>query len=329
MKKTDIEIKLNNQIPKLNNELNKYHKNISLKFKGKVFLVDDNLNKIKELKNDDKIKKNGYYILKFIDEDNNIYFIKLKLCKYTILYFILLLTLIIFPLLYFLMPKTNTNINRQMLFDSLNYEYKFIGDRYVFNFNYGDENYKKVELYDKTTNTTKIHPGTSGQFYIKLNTVGGIKMRIKKSVSRFFGVVLATLMFICTPLSAFAAEINTPSVENSNFESSISEEGLARQSSIVSGTIGANGGTINIYPYLEQGSIFGRTICIRTSSSSSTGAIFLYLYDKNGKLVSNDWIMGVNDSLNKYMGWADYGTYTLKIVAQVNQQPVTIDAWWQ
>lgn len=143
MKKTDIEIKLNNQIPKLNNELNKYHKNISLKFKGKVFLVDDNLNKIKELKNDDKIKKNGYYILKFIDEDNNIYFIKLKLCKYTILYFILLLTLIIFPLLYFLMPKTNININRQMLFDSLNYEYKFIGDRYVFNFNYGDENYKK------------------------------------------------------------------------------------------------------------------------------------------------------------------------------------------
>ena len=85
VKKTDIEIKLNNQIPKLNNELNKYHKNISLKFKGKVFLVDDNLNKIKELKNDDKIKKNGYYILKFIDEDNNIYFIKLKLCKYTIL----------------------------------------------------------------------------------------------------------------------------------------------------------------------------------------------------------------------------------------------------
>lgn len=158
---------------------------------------------------------------------------------------------------------------------------------------------------------------------------GGIKMKIKKSVSRFFGVVLATLMVICTPLSAFAAEINTPSVENSNFESSISEEGLARQSSIVSGTIGANGGTINIYPYLEQGSIFGRTICIRTSSSSSTGAIFLYLYDKNGKLVSNDWIMGVNDSLNKYMGWADYGTYTLKIVAQVNQQPVTIDAWWQ
>ena len=72
VKKTDIEIKLNNQIPKLNNELNKYHKNISLKFKGKVFLVDDNLNKIKELKNDDKIKKNGYYILKFIDEDNNI-----------------------------------------------------------------------------------------------------------------------------------------------------------------------------------------------------------------------------------------------------------------
>ena len=28
VKKTDIEIKLNNQIPKLNNELNKYHKNI-------------------------------------------------------------------------------------------------------------------------------------------------------------------------------------------------------------------------------------------------------------------------------------------------------------
>ena len=109
--------------------------------KGKVFLVDNNLNKMKELKNGDKIKKNGYYVLKFIDEYNNIYFIKLKLCKYTIIYFILLLALIIFPLLYFLMPKIN--MNRQILFDSLNYEYKFIGDRYVFDFYYGDEKYKK------------------------------------------------------------------------------------------------------------------------------------------------------------------------------------------
>ena len=221
MKKTDIEIKLNNQIPKLNNELNKYHKNISLKFKGKVFLVDDNLNKIKELKNDDKIKKNGYYILKFIDEDNNIYFIKLKLCKYTILYFILLLTLIIFPLLYFLMPKTNTNINRQMLFDSLNYEYKFIGDRYVFNFNYGDENYKKVELYDKTTNTTKIHPGTSGQFYIKLNTVGGNKdiiyqMQVKEEVNKPTNLKFRLNNKIYNSIYELAQDINGNILQNSN-----------------------------------------------------------------------------------------------------------------
>lgn len=221
MKKTDIEIKLNNQIPKLNNELNKYHKNISLKFKGKVFLVGDNLNKIKELKNDDKIKKNGYYILKFIDEDNNIYFIKLKLCKYTILYFILLLTLIIFPLLYFLMSKTNTNINRQMLFDSLNYEYKFIGDRYVFNFNYGDENYKKVELYDKTTNTTKIHPGTSGQFYIKLNTVGGNKdiiyqMQVKEEVNKPTNLKFILNNKIYNSIYELAQDINGNILQNSN-----------------------------------------------------------------------------------------------------------------
>ena len=37
---------------------------------------------IKELKNDDKMKKNGYYILKFIDEDNNIYFINMRNIRY-------------------------------------------------------------------------------------------------------------------------------------------------------------------------------------------------------------------------------------------------------
>ena len=99
VEKTNIGIKLNNQVPKLHNELNKYHKNILLKFKGKVFLVDNNLNKIKELKDGDKIKKNGFYRIKFIDEDNNIYFIKLKLCKYPIIYIILLLALLILSFL--------------------------------------------------------------------------------------------------------------------------------------------------------------------------------------------------------------------------------------
>lgn len=219
MEKTNIGIKLNNKIPKLHNELNKYHKNISLKFKGKVFLVDNNLNKIEELKNKDKIKKNGYYRLKFIDENNNIFFIKLKLCKFTIIYFILLLILIISPLLYFFMPKLD--INRQMLFDSLNYEYKFNGDQYVFNFYCGDENYKRIELYDKNTNTTKIYPGTFGQFYIKLNTIGGNKdilyqMQVKEEVNKPTNLKFRLNNKIYNSIYELAQDINGNILQNSN-----------------------------------------------------------------------------------------------------------------
>ena len=108
-----------------------------------------------------------------------------------------------------------------MLFDSLNYEYKFIGDRYVFNFNYGDENYKKVELYDKTTNTTKIHPGTSGQFYIKLNTVGGNKdiiyqMQVKEEVNKPTNLKFRLNNKIYNSIYELAQDINGNILQNSN-----------------------------------------------------------------------------------------------------------------
>lgn len=151
-------------------------------------------------------------------------------------------------------------------------------------------------------------------------------MSIKKRIRRFLGITFATLMMVCSPLSAFAANNNTAHSEVSNV--SADEPSLAAQGPIVSGTVGINS-QINLYPYLEQGSIFGRTICIRTSSSSTSGVVYLYLYNRKGELVSNDWIMGVSDSMNKYIPLPDYGTYTLKVLAQVNNQPVTVDAWWQ
>lgn len=97
---------------------------------------------------------------------------------------------------------------------------------------------------------------------------------------------------------------------------------------IVSGTVGINQ-VINIYPYLEQGSIFGKTFCVRTSSSANSGMILLTLSDKDGNVVSDDWIMGPNDSLNEYMFWPVYGRYTLRITSNSTTVNVTVDAWWQ
>ena len=46
---------------------------------------------------------------------------------------------------------------------------------FVFNINYGNNEYKKVELFDKMSNSSKIYPGSSGFFYIYINTLGGNK----------------------------------------------------------------------------------------------------------------------------------------------------------
>ena len=166
-------ILLNNRIPKTEKEKNKYYKNVRLKFEGKAFIVKNNSTIEKELKNGEILKKDGQYLIKFINNQNETSFINIEIKK-IILILVLLLALIIFSLLYFFKFEP-IFIDKQLIFDSLKYDYELKGDTFVFNINYGNNEYKKVELFDKMSNSSKIYPGSSGFFYIYINTLGGNK----------------------------------------------------------------------------------------------------------------------------------------------------------
>lgn len=217
--RNDYGIKINDKIPKLDNQLNVYHRKIKLIFEGKVFLLDRDLKKQEELKNGDKIRKNGEYKLKFISKNNEMYFINIKIIKLNFLFVLLPLFLIILSLLYFF--SQTQNIDKRLIFDTLNYEYQFIGDKYVFDFNYGDDTYKKVELYDNVSNTSKIYPGSSGQFYIKINTLGGnkdiaYKMQVKQEVNKPKNLKFRVNGKIYNSINDLAEDINGSILENSN-----------------------------------------------------------------------------------------------------------------
>lgn len=171
--KKDYGIYINKKIPNNDNKINKYYKNIRLDFKGKAFITNKGLTLEREIKNGEQIKRNGNYIVKFINEKGQIFFINIKVQKINLFFILLLLTLITLSFLIFLKPILD--IREQIIFDSLGYDYIFIGDRYVFNVKYGEEDSKRIILHDKVTNQAKIYPGASGSFLISINTVGGNK----------------------------------------------------------------------------------------------------------------------------------------------------------
>lgn len=60
-----------------------------------------------------------------------------------------------------------------------------------------------------------------------------------------------------------------------------------------------------------------RTLRIYTGNPyTNSGVVFVYLYNPNGKLISNDWMMGINDSASWTVWNVGAGQYTCKLVMQ-------------
>lgn len=159
-----------------------------------------------------------------------------------------------------------------------------------------------------------------------------MKMNVMKRIAAF---VLAGIMALGTSVSTFAAE---PEVAGE-----VSDETCVAEYTIdvgsnsimplydnepVGGTIQSNKSDV-YYPKLSSYVGLSKTFYAGTSSSGSAGMVLLYLYNKNNKLISNDWILGVND----YGSWSftlpSSGTYTLKVFLQGTTAPVNIAASWE
>lgn len=186
-------IYINNKIPKIEDKENKYYKNITPEFKGKAFIIEkdkDDIEKIKEeLESGKKYKRKGKRIIKFISENDKIYYINIKIRRLLILWLFLFAFLIILGTMLFLNNnRYNSNYN-QVIQEFVSYDVELEGFKYVFNINYEDENFTSVDLTDKVSGKKFIYPGSSGKFYIVVSTNKGnkdmyYKMQVKEEVNK-------------------------------------------------------------------------------------------------------------------------------------------------
>lgn len=86
-------IYLNDNIPKIE-KINKYSKEVEIKFEGKAFLIerddDDEIIKRTEIENECKLKKEKDYEIEFTNMKNEIYYLQVRI-ETSYLFFILLL----------------------------------------------------------------------------------------------------------------------------------------------------------------------------------------------------------------------------------------------
>lgn len=181
---------INDKIPKIDNKLNKYYKSINLDFEGKVFILKKNKLDIKEeLETGKKYKKSGEHTIKFINKDNELYYINIKICRLWFIWLFLFAFLILISSVFFFYKMNNIPFPKQIIEDTVSYDMQMDGLKYVFDIDYENENFKSVELTDKVTNQKVIYPGSSGSFYIIISTKNGNKdmlyqMQVKEETSK-------------------------------------------------------------------------------------------------------------------------------------------------
>ncbi len=155
---------------------------------------------------------------------------------------------------------------------------------------------------------------------------GGNQMKLNM-MKRIGAFLLASSMTLGTTISAFAAEPEEVATE----ETIIAEYTINTadyDNDPVGGTIASNS-SATYYPRLSSYIGFTKQFYAGTSSSSSTGMVLLYLYNPSGKLISNDWILGVNDYGSWNFTLPSSGTYTLRVSVQGTTAPVSIAASWE
>lgn len=154
--------------------------------------------------------------------------------------------------------------------------------------------------------------------------------KIVKKLILFLSVIA---LLVSTSVTSFAAE----SSEIAKTESETQERSNVNVSpyatyDMVRGTITPNSsyyGTLKLYPSCDNGGLLLK-LHVSTSSTSSSGALLLSLYNPEGEYVSSDWIIGTNDEavFSVPFAFSAPGRYTLQIDAQGITSKVTVNAYF-
>lgn len=156
-KSNDIGILVNNKVPKIH-LTNTYYRSVNIQFNGKAYLVENN--EKTEIKSPYKIKKSGNYEIDFIDNNDKLFIINLKLTNLikNLLFLILsiiAITTITFMTMHNYKNNNELNLNRDIIFEiGLSTEQDF--------------NFNEIDLFKNVANN-KIAPGMEFNFNIILN----------------------------------------------------------------------------------------------------------------------------------------------------------------
>lgn len=180
MKKEDkyYGIRFNDDIPKVD-EINKFNKEVELRFMGKAYLVerkDNTVEKI-ELQNYHKLKKEGLYEIEFTNNLQETYTLKLRIEKsYLFLIIFILLGIIAFAML---LPINNNKTLFKTFLDVIDL---FVIEvdiedphRYIFDVKFENLVSSEISLPAtmdaKAVSKNKIAPGVNGEFSIIISTM--------------------------------------------------------------------------------------------------------------------------------------------------------------
>ncbi len=153
-----------------------------------------------------------------------------------------------------------------------------------------------------------------------------------KSIRRILATMLTAIFMVSMiSTSAYAAGADNISSDYNINEDNLNDEtpSTYKDYTAVSGVIYNNNlsGSLKLYPSCNQGGLFVK-LHLSTYSASTSGILLIKMYDKNGKVVSDDWMMGVNDEATfKLPLFSPYGTYTVEIHAQGITSNVNVRAY--
>ena len=171
-------IRFNDDIPILD-DINKYKKEIEIKFLGKAYLVeykDDEIIKT-GISNYYKLDKEGDYEIEFINNKNEMYVLQVRIRKSYLFFIILFLLgiLLLFSSMFFMKDEQLQNkllslIDLSVIAVDVQEDYQ-----YVFDVKFKNIVSSEIELPStlnaKSLVKNKIAPGTNGEFSILISTI--------------------------------------------------------------------------------------------------------------------------------------------------------------
>jgi len=156
-KSNDIGILINKKIPKIH-LTNTYYRSTNIEFTGKAYLVENN--EKTEIKSPYKIKKAGSYEIDFIDNNDKVFIINLKLTNLIkqllfLILSIITITTITFIAMFNYKNNDELDLNKDIIFEiGLSAEQEF--------------NFTEIDLFKNVANN-KIAPGMEFNFNIVLS----------------------------------------------------------------------------------------------------------------------------------------------------------------